>query len=59
MNGPRATICSCEGFSNALPSLFFPSVCLGDVVLQGLTLTSLTSTDHDPDQLLSLLPQGQ
>ncbi len=38
MNGPRATNCSCEGFSNALPSLFFPSVCLGDVVLQDLTL---------------------
>ncbi len=40
MNGPRATICSCEHFSNALPSLFFPSVCFGDVVLQDLTLTT-------------------
>ncbi len=38
MNGPRATICSCEHFSNALPSLFFPSVCFGDVALQDLTL---------------------
>jgi len=41
MNGPRATICSCEGFSIALPSFFFPSVCLGDVALQDLTLNLL------------------
>ena len=45
MNGPRATICSCEGFSNALPSLFFPSVCLGDVALQDLTLNLGTEVE--------------
>ncbi len=45
MNGPRAAICSCEGFSNALPSLFFPSVCLGNVALQDLTLTMTLTKD--------------
>ena len=59
MNAPRATICKCEGFSNALPYLFFPSVCLGDVVLQDLTLSIYTRiVPLGPDQDLNA-PHGR